>query len=106
MVLLGVMIQLIICALLAVVIALPVSVIVCWRSKKNKKQNTILTFLSPFVFIYTFYFVYLIGGFTCSSIFDTGCGMDGYYRTNLPNGYEIETIADDFDRACFMGNIM
>ena len=105
MVLLGVMIQLIICALLAVVIALPVSVIVCWRSKKNKKQNTILTFLSPFVFIYTFYFVYLIGGFTCSSIFDTGCGMDGYYRTNLPNGYEIETIADDFDRECFMGNI-
>ena len=45
MVLLGVMIQLIICALLAVVIALPVSVIVCWRSKKNKKQNKKVRFV-------------------------------------------------------------
>lgn len=31
--------------------------------------------------------------------------MDGYYHTVLPNGYEIETIADDFDREYFTGNI-
>lgn len=31
--------------------------------------------------------------------------MDGYYYTALPNGYEIETIADDFDREYFMGTI-
>lgn len=105
MVLLGIIIQLLICALLAVVIALPMGIIVCWRSKKNRKRNTILTFLSPFVFIYTFYFGCLIGGFTCSSVFDTGCGMDGYYYTALPNGYEIETIADNFDREYFMGTI-
>lgn len=105
MILLGVIIQLIICALLAVVIALPMGIIVCWRSKKNRKRNTILTFLSPFVFTYTFYFGCLIGGFTCSSVFSTGCGMDGYYYTALPNGYEIETIADDFDREYFMGTI-
>lgn len=105
MVLLGVIIQLIICILLAVVIALPLSIVVCWRSKKNRKRNTILAFLSPFAFIFTFYLVCLIGGFTCSSVFNTGCGMDGYYHTNLPNSYEIETIADDFDQNYFTGNI-
>lgn len=105
MVLLGIIIQLIICSLLAVVIALPMSIIVGWRSKKNKKRNTILTFVSPFVFIYTFYFGCLIGGFTCSSVFDTGCGIDGYYYTTLPNGYELETISDDFDREYFTGYI-
>lgn len=105
MVILGIIIQLITCALLAVVIALPMGVIVCWRSGKNRKRNTILTFLSPFVFIYTSYFGYLIGGFTCSSVFGTGCGMDGDYRTALPNGYEIETVSDNIDRECFMGTI-
>ena len=79
-------------------LALPLVGIVCWRSKKNKKRNAILTFISPFVFIYTFYFGCMIGGFTCSSVFGTGCGIDGYYHATLPNGYELETISDDFDR--------
>lgn len=105
MILLGVIIQLIICVLLAVAIALPLSIVVCWRSRKNRKRNTISTFLSPFVFIFTFYLICFTGGFTCSSAFGTGCGMDGYYHTNLPNGYEIETIADYFDQNYFMGTI-
>lgn len=105
MILLGIIIQLIIFTLLAVVIALPLAGIVCWRSRKHRKRNTILALLSPFVFIYSFYFTCLIGGFTCSSIFDTGCGMDGYYKTDLPNGYQIESLADDFDREYFTGYI-
>lgn len=103
--LLGIIIQLIIFTLLAVVIALPLAGIVCWRSSKHRKRNTILALLSPFVFIYSFYFTCLIGGFTCASIFDTGCGMDGYYKTDLPNGYQIESLADDFDREYFTGYI-
>lgn len=102
---LGIIIQLIIFTLLAVVIALPLAGIVCWRSRKHRKRNTILALLSPFVFIYSFYFTCLIGGFTCASIFDTGCGMDGYYKTDLPNGYQIESLADDFDREYFTGYI-
>ena len=105
MILLGIIIQLIIFTLLAVVIALPLAGIVCWRSRKHRKRNTILALLSPFVFIYSFYFTCLIGGFTCASIFDTGCGMDGYYKTDLPNGYQIESLADDFDREYFTGYI-
>lgn len=105
MILIGIILQIIIFTLLAAIIALPLAGIVFWRSKKNKKRNTILAFLSPFLFIYIFYFGCLIGGFTCATIFDTGCGMDGYYHTALPNGYEIETIADDFDREYFTGNI-
>lgn len=105
MILIGIILQIIIFTLLATIIALPLAGIVFWRSKKHKKINTILAFLSPFLFIYTFYFGCLIGGFTCATIFDTGCGMDGYYHTALPNGYEIETIADDFDREYFTGNI-
>lgn len=105
MILLGIIIQLIIFTLLAVVIALPLAGIICWRSKKHRKRNTILALLSPFVFIYSFYFTCLIGGFACASIFDTGCGMDGYYKTDLPNGYQIESLADDFDREYFTGDI-
>ena len=105
MILLGIIIQLIIFTLLAVVIALPLAGIICWRSRKHRKRNTILALLSPFVFIYSFYFTCLIGGFTCASIFDTGCGMDGYYKTDLPNGYQIESLADDFDREYFTGYI-
>lgn len=105
MILIGVILQIIIFTLLAAIIALPLAGFVFWRSKKHKKKNAILTLLSPFLFIYTFYIGCLIGGFTCAAIFDTGCGMDGYYHTALPNGYEIETIADDFDREYFTGNI-
>jgi len=57
------------------------------------------------VFIYTFYFCCLVGGFTCSSAFNTGCGMNGYYKTDLPNGYQIESLVDDFDRDYFNGTI-
>ena len=102
---LGIIIHLILFTLLAVVIALPLAGIVCWLSRKHRKRNTILALSSPFVFIYSFYFTCLIGGFTCASIFDTGCGMDGYYKTDLPNGYQIESLADDFDREYFTGYI-
>lgn len=105
MVLIGIIIQIIILFMSAAVVALPLAGIVLWRSKKDTKRNTVLAFLSPFVFIYTSYFGCLVGGFSCSTIFDTGCGMDGYYHTNLPNGYEIESVADDFDREYFTGNI-
>ncbi len=101
----GIIIQLIIFTLLAEVIALPLAGIVCWRSRKHRKRNTILALLSPFLFIYSFYFTCLIGGFACASIFNTGCGMDGYYKTDLPNGYQIESLADDFDREYFTGDI-
>ncbi len=103
MILIVIIIQLIIITLLAVAIALPLAGIVCWRSRKHRKRNTILALLSPFVFIYSCYFTCLIGGFACASIFDTGCGMDGYYKTDLPNGYQIESPADRFDRECFTG---
>lgn len=105
MILIGIILQLLIFTLLAAIIALPLAGLVFWHSKKHKKRNAILTFLSTFLFIYTFYIGCLIGGFTCATIYDTGCGMDGYYHTELPNGYEIETIADDFDREYFTGNI-
>ena len=105
MILFSIIIQLVIFTLLAVVIALPLAGIVCWRSRKHRKRNTILALLSPFVFIYSFYFTCLIGGFACASIFDTGCGMDGYYKADLPNGYQIESLADDFDREYFTGYV-
>ena len=105
MILLEILILLIVLTFLGIVIALPVAGIVLWLSKKYKRRNTILTLLSPFVFIYTFYFCCLVGGFTCSSAFNTGCGMNGYYKTDLPNGYQIESLVDDFDRDYFNGTI-
>lgn len=46
---------------------------------------------------YTFYFCGLIGAFTASAIFHTGCGWDGYWHAYLPNDYEIYSTTDDFD---------
>lgn len=100
---LGIIIHLIIFTLLAVVIALPLAGIVCWLSRKHRKRNTILALLSPFVFIYSFYFTGLVGDFACASIFDTGCGMDGYYKTELPNGYQIESPTYGLTRENFTG---
>ena len=104
-ILLGIIIQLITATLIAIAIALPLSVIIYFLCKKNKKQNAISAFLSPFVFIYTFYFIILIGGFICSAIFNTGCGMDGYYKTDLPNSYSISSVDDDFDGEYLVGYI-
>ena len=105
MILLEILILLIVLTFLGIVIALPVAGIVLWLSKKYKRRNTILTLLSPFVFIYTFYFCCLVGGFTCSPACNTGCGMNGYDKTDLPNGYQIESLVDDFDRDYFNGTI-
>lgn len=105
MILLDIIIQLVIFTLLAVVIALPLAGVVCWCSRRHRKRNTILAMLSPFVFVYSFYFTCLIGGFACSSIFDTGCGMDGYYKADLPNGYQIESLASGSIREYFTGDI-
>ena len=102
----GIIIQLIIITLLALVIAVPLCAIISWRSRKNKKRNAIMAFLSTFLFVYTFYFIILIGSFICSAIFHTGCGMDGYYEAELPNGYCITSIDDEFGEAFLTGSII
>ena len=84
---LGIIIHLILFTLLAVVIALPLAGIVCWLSRKHRKRNTILALSSPFVFIYSFYFTCLIGGFTCASIFD----FTGYIRKDGARVFEWVT---------------
>ena len=50
MILLGILIQLIVFTLLAIVIALPLVGIVCWRSKKNKKTYLQVSFNHIFTF--------------------------------------------------------
>lgn len=82
--------------IIASLIALPVSVIVYWKSRNRRKRKAVMVLISPYLFFYSFYFCCLIGAFCCSSIFNTGCGMDGYWHTELPNGYEIYSICDDF----------
>lgn len=59
--------------------------------------------LSPFVFVFSFYFICLIGSSVCSSLFRTGCGMDGYWHADLPNGYEMESVEIDIEH--FNGDI-
>ena len=65
-----------------------------------------MAFLSTFLFVYTFYFIILIGSFICSAIFHTGCGMDGYYKAALPNGYCIASIDDEFGEEFLTGSII
>jgi len=75
-------------------------------SKRKRKRKTIFGLISPFVFVFSFYFMCLIGGFICATAFKTGCGMDGYWHTELPNGYIIESVEDYFDREYLTGNII
>ena len=48
----------------------------------------------------------LIGGLICATAFKTGCGMDGYWHTELLNGYVIESFEDEFNSEYLTGNII
>lgn len=65
-----------------------------------------MAFLSTFLFAYTFYCVILIGSLICSAIFHTGCGLDGYYKAVLPNGYYITSIDDEFGEEFLTGSVI
>ena len=75
-------------------------------SKRKRKRKVIFGLVSPFVFVFSFYSMCLIGGLVCASVFKTGCGMDGYWHTELPNGYVIESFEDEFNSEYLTGNII
>lgn len=106
MMLLSILIQLIIFFLLSVVIALPLAGGLYVFSKRKRKRKVIFGLISPFVFIFSFYFMCLIGGLICATAFKTGCGMDGYWHTELPNGYAIESFEDEINSEYLTGNII
>lgn len=106
MILLSILLQLIIFFLLSVVIALPLAGGLYVFSKRKRKRKMIFGLVSPFVFMFSFYFMCLIGGLVCASVFKTGCGMDGYWHTELPNGYVIESNEYEFNTEYLTGNII
>lgn len=106
MMLLSILIQLIILFLLSVVIALPLAGGLYVLSKRKRKRRVIFGLVSPFVFVFSFYSMCLIGGLVCASVFKTGCGMDGYWHTELPNGYVIESFEDEINSEYLTGNII
>lgn len=106
MMLLSILIHLFIFFLLSVVIALPLAGGLYVFSKRKRKRRVIFGLISPFVFMFSFYFMCLIGGLICASVFKTGCGMDGYWHTELPNGYVIESNEYAFNSEYITGNII
>ncbi len=106
MMLLSILIQLIIFFLLSVVIALPLAGGLYVFSKRKRKRRVIFGLISPFVFMFSLYFMCLIGGLICATAFKTGCGMDGYWHTELPNGYVIESNEYAFNSEYITGNII
>lgn len=106
MMLLSIIIQLIFFFLLSVVIALPLAGGLYVFSKRKRKRKVIFSLISPFVFMFSFYFMCLIGGLICATAFKTGCGMDGYWHTELPNGYVIESNEYAFNSEYITGNII
>lgn len=104
--LLSILIHLFISFLLSAVIALPLAGGLYVFSKRKRKRRVIFGLISPFVFMFSFYFMCLIGGLVCASVFKTGCGMDGYWHTELPNGYVIESFEDEFNSKYLTGNII
>lgn len=106
MMLLSILIQMIIFLLLSVVIALSLAGGLYVLSKRKRKRKVIFGLISPFVFMFSFYFMCFIGGLICATAFKTGCGMDGYWHTELPNGYVIESFEDEFNSEYLTGNII
>ncbi len=106
MMLLSILIQLIIFFLLSVVIALPLAGGLYVLSKRKRRRRVIFGLISPFVFMLSFYFMCLIGGLICATAFKTGCGLDGYWHAELPNGYVIESFEDEFNSEYLTGNII
>lgn len=106
MMLLSILIHLFISFLLSVAIALPLAGGLYVFSKRKRKRRVIFGLISPFVFMFSFYFMCLIGGLICATVFKTGCGMDGYWHTELPNGYVIESNEYAFNSEYITGNII
>lgn len=106
MMLLSILIHLIISFLLSAVIALPLAGGIYVLSKRKRKRKVIFGLVSPFVFVFSFYSMCLIGGLVCATVFKTGCGMDGYWHTELPNGYVIESFEDEINSEYLTGNII
>lgn len=106
MMLLSILIQLIIFFLVSVGIALLLAGGLYVLSKRKRRRKVIFGLISPFVFIFSFYFLCLIGGLICATAFKTGCGMDGYWHTELPNGYVIESFEDEINSEYLTGNII
>jgi len=104
--LLSILIHLFISFLLSVVIALPLAGGLYVLSKRERKRRVIFGLVSPFVFVFSFYSMCLIGGLICATAFKTGCGMDGYWHTELPNGYVIESFEDEINSEYLTGNII
>ena len=106
MMLLSILIHLFISFLLSVVIALPLAGGLYVFSKRKRKRRVIFGLISPFVFMFSFYLMCLIGGLICATAFKTGCGIDGYWHTELPNGYVIESNEYAFNSEYITGNII
>jgi len=104
--LLSILIHLFISFLMSVVIALPLAGGLYVLSKRERKRRVIFGLVSPFVFVFSFYSMCLIGGLICATAFKTGCGMDGYWHTELPNGYVIESFEDEINSEYLTGNII
>lgn len=94
-VLLGVMIRVVFFFIMASLVAIPFAVLVYWRSKNCRKRKALLALISPYLFVYTSYACYLLGAFYCSPVFNTGCGTDGYWHTELSHGYEMYSVSDN-----------
>lgn len=106
MMLLSILIQLFFFFLLSAVIALLLAGSLYVFSKRKRKRKVIFGLISPFGFMFSFYSMCLIGGLICATAFKTGCGMDGYWHAELPNGYVIESFEDEFNSEYLTGNII
>lgn len=103
MTLISIAIQIILFFLLSAIVAFPLAGVLYLLCKRKRKRKALFGMLSPFVFVFSFYFICLIGSSGCSSLFMTGCGMDGYWHADLPNGYEMESVEINIDH--FNGDI-
>ncbi len=85
-------IHLILITVLAVLMSIPTSTLTYVLSKKGKKRKTIIAFCSPFIWLYSMYFIALIGSIFVSQIKNVDEGIGDYWYAPLNEKYKISFI--------------
>lgn len=85
-------IHLVLIGLLSLILSVPISITTYFLSKKEKKRRTILAFCSPFIWLYSMYFLAFTGSIFVSEIKNVDEGVGDYWYAPINGKYKISFI--------------
>lgn len=85
-------IHLVLIALLSFILSVPASISTYFLSKKEKKRRSILAFCSPFIWLYSMYFIAFTGSIFVSEIKNVDEEVGDYWYAPINEKYKISFI--------------